>query len=179
MKGGRAMNAAIIPTGAEILAGTVLDTSSPYIMQKLIKYFPDCQVTKLCPAADVQDVIIKKIDECVKSHPDLIIITGGSGGGHRYSSSLACDYTHSALSEYLDKYNASEIYGKNGHLWCRLVCGFKNECLVINLPGPYEEASAAFDAFLEAFDMNEIDIVKINNQMINAVYSKYPVREVL
>lgn len=179
MKGGKVMNAVIIPTGNEILAGTVLDTSSPYIMQRLIKHFPDCQVTKLCPAADEQDVIIKKIDACVQSHPNLIVITGGSGGGHRYSSSLACDYTHSALSECLDNYHVSEIYGKNGHLWCRLVCGFKNDCLVINLPGPYAEASAAFDAFLEAFDMHEIDIVKINNQMINAVYSKYPLGEVL
>jgi hypothetical protein len=94
-------------------------------MQKLIKYFPDCQVTRLCPVIDEENLIINKIDACVKSHPDLIIITGGSGGGHRYSSSLACDYTHSALNEYLDNYHASEKWKERAYV-VQLVCGFKN-----------------------------------------------------
>ena len=50
------------------------------------------------------------------------------------------DFTHSALERYLDEKSSREIYGKNGHLWCKLICGKKGDTLIVNVPGPYQEA---------------------------------------
>jgi molybdopterin biosynthesis enzyme len=168
------MNISIIPTGDEILLGIVVDTSSAYILQEFIKKYPDCEITRKTPVADKTDNIIKAMERCVASKADLVILTGGSGGGHRYSSTLSEDYTHCALGEYLDEFEESEIYGSNGHLWCKLVCGRKKKSLVINLPGPYVEACAALDAFLEVYDPKEIKLSQINQRMIHAVYNQYP-----
>lgn len=168
------MNICIIPTGNEIFLGIVVDTSSAYIMQELIKKYPACEVYRKTPAADETKSIIKKIEQCVASKADLVILSGGSGGGHRHSPTLSEDYTHSALSQYLDECAESEIYGSNGHLWCKLVCGMKKGSLVLNLPGPFVEAAAAFDAFLEVYDSDEIKLHHINKRMINAVYDQYP-----
>jgi molybdopterin biosynthesis enzyme len=168
------MNISIIPTGNEILLGIVVDTSSAYILQELIKKYPDCEITRKTPVRDETENIIKDIERCVTAKADLVILTGGSGGGHRYSSTLSEDYTHSALSKYLDEFEKSEIYGSNGHLWCKLVCGKKKKSFVMNLPGPYVEACAAFDAFLEIYDPKDIRLSQINQRMIRAIYNQYP-----
>ena len=115
----------ILPTGDEIQSGIVLDLDAPELMGQILRRFPKAEVTRLCPLLDVEDTIFRKIEEVAAQKPDLIILIGGSGGGHRFSPTLGKDFTHTALARYLDEYASHEIYGKNGHMWTKLVCGKK------------------------------------------------------
>jgi molybdopterin biosynthesis enzyme MoaB len=166
--------ALIIPTGNEIKSGVVLDIDSPEVMRVLLQKFPKCRITRIPPVADDQDQLIQAAEEWADSGVDLIVFIGGSGGGHRYSSTLSEDYTHSALESWLDNKCSYKIFGKNGHLWCNLICGTKNRSLVINLPGPYKEARAAIKAFVNTLEENP-DLKALNNAMKDAVVSQYPV----
>lgn len=164
----------IIPTGNEILNGVVIDTNSPAIMQIILENYPKCQVTRLKPVMDRESEIIELIDQCIDDSNELIIMIGGSGGGHRYVDTLAEDYTHSALSAYLEDFSAREIYGKNGHLWSKIICGKKASTIVINVPGPYVEATAAAKALMRCMRDNTLDRSIICGKVAEAVLSNYP-----
>ncbi|MCD8037259.1 MAG: hypothetical protein LUE88_07810 [Clostridiales bacterium] len=165
----------ILPTGDEIKSGIVLDLDAPEIIGQIVKAYPEAEVTRLCPLLDIEDTIFEKIKEVAEVHsPSLIILIGGSGGGHRFSKTLGKDFTHSALERYLDEFASHEIYGKNGHMWSKLVCGKKGETLIINVPGPYVEAKAACEAFLNSYTAGKA-IDEISLDMANAVLAQYPV----
>jgi molybdopterin biosynthesis enzyme MoaB len=165
----------IIPTGDEILNGVVQDLDAPEIIGQIVRAYPEVEVTRLCPLIDKEDTIFNKIHEiAAQKKPDLIVLIGGSGGGHRFSSTLAKDFTHSALERYLDQGCSREIYGKNGHLWCKLICGKKGPTLIVNVPGPFQEAKAAMEACLKAL-AEEADVEDICKAMAEAVYAQYPV----
>lgn len=163
----------ILPTGNEIKNGTVVDLDSPEIMKQVVCAYPCAQVTRLCPIVDKEEAILNKIDEIVSSCPDLIILIGGSGEGHRYSNILGKDFTHSALEKYLEEHASYKIYGKNGHMWSKLICGKKDQTMIINVPGPFVEAQAACEAFLKAVQENKT-IDSICFEVARAVYTKYP-----
>ena len=167
----------ILPTGNEIKNGIVLDLDSPEIMLNLLKVFPGATITRHSPLVDDEKIIIEKIREILKGKPDLVILVGGSGGGHRYSPTLSKDFTQSALEKELPRKVVREIYGKNGHLWCKLVCGQKDGSLVINIPGPFIEASAAIKSFVECL-WQDAGLAEINHAMAQAVYAQYPQNEV-
>lgn len=165
--------AIIIPTGDEIQAEIVLDTDSPMIMQTLLSLNGMCSVLRHSPVADIESNIIDTIKESVDEGYDFIVLIGGSGGGHRYSNTLGKDYTHSSLEQLLEKKYSSEIYGKNGHMWSKLMCGTIKDTLVINVPGPFKEAEAAIKAFKTAYLEDCNDLEKINKDMTNAVKAQY------
>jgi len=164
----------ILPTGDEIRNGVVRDIDAPEIMGQIVRVYPQAEVIRLCPVVDEEDTIFSKIREITTQRaPDLIVLIGGSGGGHRFSSTLGKDFTHSALERYLDQGCSREIYGKNGHLWCKLVCGKKGSTLIVNVPGPYQEAMAAMEACLEVLVKKGTD-EEICKAMAEAVYAQYP-----
>ncbi len=164
----------IIPTGDEIFNGVVIDTNSTAIMQIILENFPRCKITREKPVIDDEIKILEKINSCVEKSSDLIIIIGGSGGGYRFDPTLAKDYTHSAIIQYLNKYTSREIYGKNGHLWSKIVFGKKDATIITNVPGPYVEATAASKVLIESLKNDEKDINVICDKMANAILSKYP-----
>ena len=165
--------AVIIPTGDEIKTSIVLDTDSPMIMQTLISMSGMCSITRLRPVEDVETRIIDTIKSCVEEEYDFIVLIGGSGGGHRFSNTLGKDFTHSSLEQLLEEKYSSELYGKNGHLWSKLLCGRINNTLVLNVPGPYREAEAAIKAFKNVYLENENDLEGINKAMADAVKAQY------
>lgn len=167
----------IIPTGNEINNGVVIDTNSPAIMQIILENFPQCEVSREKPVIDKENKIVEKIDECVSKDTDLVIIIGGSGGGFRFDSTLAEDYTHSAMISYLSEYSAREIYGKNGHLWSKIVYGKKDSTIVTNVPGPYVEAVAAAKVLIKSLKENNKESHSICEDMANAVLENYPSKE--
>lgn len=165
--------AIIIPTGDELKSGIVLDTDSPMIMQVLLSMNGSCNVTRNEPLLDSENVIIDCIKSYVSQKVDLIVLIGGSGGGHRYSSTLGKDFTHSSLDLILESKYFSELYGKNGHMWSKLICGTIDNTMVINVPGPFQEAKAAIDAFKRAYEQNSMDLKQINLYMTQAVKAEY------
>ena len=167
-------NAVIIPTGDEIRNGIVLDTDSPAIMALIVRFYPEVSVLRTAPVSDAEESIQRLVESFDPDAPDLIVLIGGSGGGHRHSDTLGKDYTHSALEAILSPVCSSEIYGKNGHLWTRLLCGKRGACLVVNVPGPYVEACAATQALLEALSKGR-SIYEINQDMSDAVFAQFPV----
>lgn len=164
--------AIILPTGDEIASGIVQDTDSPMVEAVIRHLCPSCRITRKAPAADRESDICTMINQAARDS-DLIILIGGSGGGHRYSRSLACDFTHSAMELVLEDAVASSLYGKNGHLWSRLVCGRLQGALVVNLPGPFREARAAMEAFAVAWEAGRRTLKEINEAMARAVAEQY------
>ncbi|HHZ01847.1 MAG TPA: molybdopterin-binding protein [Tissierellia bacterium] len=165
--------AIIIPTGDELKTGVVLDTDSPMIMQVLLSMNGNCTVIRNEPIQDSESLISNCIKTYVNENVDLIVLIGGSGGGHRYSKTLGKDYTHTSLESILEEKYSTELYGKNGHLWSKLICGIINKTMVINVPGPYQEAKAAIEAFKRSYEHDSKDLKQINTNMAEAVKSKY------
>ena len=165
--------AVIVPTGDEISDGVVKDTDSPEILSLLVERYPRCCVTRVAPLPDREDAVVRELAAWAGQSADLIVLIGGSGGGGRYSDNLADDRTHYALERFLEVKFSREIYGPNGHMWCKLVCGKKNGTMVINVPGPFVEAREAFKAFLRVSPRD--DLQTINKAMIDAVLAQYPV----
>lgn len=163
----------IIPTGDEILDGTVRDLDSPMVLSELLRLWPQACAVRAAPAADSLPAILAALEAAQAEGTDLAILIGGSGGGHRFSPTLGKDFSHSAMDVFLQTGSAREIYGKNGHLWCRLVCGLRNSMLLINLPGPYVEAQAAITAFLAAIQ-STADPSALVDAMAEAVFAQYP-----
>lgn len=163
----------IVPTGDEIRDGIVLDLDSVELMNQLLRYDPQLEVTRISPLLDVEEEILKKVKCLAEKEPWLIVLIGGSGGGHRYSSTLGKDFTHSALERYMNVCAKHEIYGKNGHMWTKLLCGKKGGTTIINVPGPFVEAKAAFSAYLEA-EQRGASLDETAYAMAQAVYEQYP-----
>ena len=91
------MKAYILPTGNEILEGIVRDLDAPEMMRQIVAEWPDAEVTRTAPIIDEEDAIFKRICEAAETGADLIVLIGGSGGGHRFSKTLGRDFTHTAL----------------------------------------------------------------------------------
>ena len=163
----------ILPTGDEIRSGTVLDLDSSEIMAQTVAKSPQAKVVRMPPALDAEDSILASIREIMEEKPSLIVLIGGSGGGHRFSVSLGKDFTHTALGRYLSEFAEHAIYGKNGHLWTRLLCGKREETVIINVPGPFVEAQAAYAAYLNAMAAGK-SLEEASRMMAQAVYEKYP-----
>lgn len=165
--------AVIIPTGDELASGIVLDTDSPAVMGQLLAVNPNAFVARISPVLDKEDTITDTIRGLASDGYDLIVLIGGSGGGHRYSSTLGKDFTHSSLDSILDDKREGALYGKNGHMWSKLVIGKLGETLVFNVPGPYDEATAVIKAFKETYQKDNGDLEAINNAMLQALRAKY------
>lgn len=163
----------LIPTGDELIAGTIIDTDSPMILAALLDLTPNATITRHAPVRDDEATIIASVRQSVAASADLIILIGGSGGGHRFVPELGKDYTQSALERILTDKHTTELYGKNGHLWCKLLCGRIENALIINLPGPYDEAHAAIKVFAQAWATGSRDLAAINQVMAEAVQSCY------
>ena len=102
-----------------------------------------------------------------------MILIGGSGGGHRFDPALGKDFTHSALMEVLEEKSVTDLYGKNGHLWSRLLCGYLGGMLVFNVPGPFDEAQAAVLAFEKCCREHPDSISDLNHAIADAVRDSY------
>lgn len=166
-------HAVIIPTGDEVRDGIIVDTDSPMIREALLRLNAECAVEITTAIADETRLIRETILSAADHAVDLIVVIGGSGGGHRHSASLSQDFTHSTLDELLPDAPSGSLYGKNGHLWCRLVCGQIGRTMILNVPGPFVEARAAIDAFINSYKNAPDDLETHNQQMLKAVSRQY------
>lgn len=169
--------AIIIPTGDEILNGTVLDTNSPAIMTLILERFPGCEVKRLTPSIDNENTIINKLKRSIEQKADLIFIIGGSGGGHRFIPHAARDFTHTAIMKMLPNSCYKEIYGKNGHMWSKLIVAKEGNSLIINVPGPYVEAIAAAEVALDSILHGKTDPEILVEKTSEVVSRQYPLSD--
>ena len=137
--------ARIQPSGGELIAGIIEDTDSPMIAEVLRRMGYET-VTAL-PVPDEEAAVRGAIEKAAEDGMSLMVLIGGSGGGKHYDPALAKDCTHGAMDAVLEEKYVSSLYGKNGHLWSRLLCGRIKNTLVFNVPGPFDEAKAAILAF--------------------------------
>ena len=165
--------AVIIPTGDELAAGIVLDTDSPAIMGQLLAVNGNAFISRIPPVMDVEDTITSTVKKFSESGYDLIVLIGGSGGGHRFSATLGKDFTHSSLDSILEDRHEGALYGKNGHMWSKFVIGRLGNTVVLNVPGPYEEALATIKAFRQSYTDDSEDLENINKSMLSALKAKY------
>lgn len=164
----------IIPTGDELADQIVIDTDSPFVMEKLLQLNGRAIVMRLAPVRDQEAAVLDTLRYCSEEfHADLIIFIGGSGGGHRFSRTLGKDFTQSALEKNLADMHSSALYGKNGHLWSKLVIGHYGLALVLNLPGPYAEVQVTMDAFIGTYRTQCEELECINAAMAAALKEKY------
>lgn len=168
----------VVPTGDEIVSGVIVDTNGPAISAVVRSCFPDCHVTVLPAVPDSRNAIRGTAISCAECGADLVILTGGSGGGQRFDPSLAVDCTHDTLFDLLNGPFVRELYGSNGHLWARLVAGTLRATTFLNVPGPYAEAVAAAEAVVRSIgDCGRIDAQRIVDVAASAVLAQYPVAE--
>lgn len=163
--------ALIQPTGDEILSGIVEDTDSPMIQAVLEGIGISASIA--VPVVDREDCIENAVRRAVMEGYSLLVLIGGSGGGHRYDPTLTQDFTHTAMDQLLTGAYSTALYGKNGHLWSRLVCGWLDETLVVNVPGPYREAEAAIKALSECYQGRKTDLRDLNSHMAQVVCATY------
>ncbi len=163
----------ILPTGDEVFSGIILDTNSPKIMAKILEDYPAAQITRATPLKDRQAEILNALQIGVEAGNDLIITIGGSGGGGKYSHSLAPDYTHEAILQLAPDAARISIFGYNGHLWSKIVVGKVEQTLIITLPGPQVEALAGLSAGIEKIQAGN-DVQRICQAMASAVLAQYP-----
>lgn len=164
----------IIPTGDEIRNGLVLDTNSPKIMELVISLWPECKVVRSTPQDDIKEVIQQEVRGWGKGK-GIIFLTGGSGGGKAFNSSLAVDCTHTAVIELIENSESVEICGSNGHLLAKIVVGNFEDKLIVTLPGPTVEAVSGAKAVLEALSEN-VNCKDIATKVAQAIFAQYPVK---
>lgn len=164
----------VIPTGNELADGIVLDTDSPMLMQLILKEAPGCQFVRWPVAPDEPGKIAARIRQSVQQGADLVILIGGSGSGHLHSTLLGKDCTGETMESLLDTSAATALYGKNGHMWSRLVCGRIGTTLVVNVPGPYTEAKAAAAALCRTWDGSLKEINTAIAEAVKQCYIKNP-----
>lgn len=87
------INVEIIATGDELLRGLVTNTSTPFLVEELLKL--GCEIKKLRTVGDNKEDIIRSIREALMV-ADLIIITGGLGP-------TPDDVTREALAEAIEQ----------------------------------------------------------------------------
>ena len=163
--------ACIIPTGDELARGWVKDTSSAVVASVLGRTFPNCEIRVCPPAGDREELIIAAVDD---ADADLVMVSGGSGGGSRHLAYLAPDVTHSALCRRFPGAATTDIWGPGGHLWCRLVAAEADGCLVLSLPGPHVEAVSAAGAVIEILARGESDLATLADGLALGVLRTYP-----
>ncbi len=168
--------AVIIPTGDEIANGVVCDTNSPAIAGILRRHFNDCRVTVQPPVRDDRAALAAALHAAVRPNIDLAVFIGGSGGGAAFDPALAPDLTHAVLANELEEYELRDLMGSNGHLWARLLAGRLGATLVVNVPGPYDEALAAAEAICTTLaDAANAPLTEIVAASAAAVRAQYPI----
>lgn len=176
--GATGMNRAVlIPTGDEILDGTVRDANSPAIERALRAAYPGCHVVRMRPCRDRRDDIRSALDRALADSPDLVVLIGGTGGGGTCAPALARDLTSQTVAERLSEAESTELRAANAHLLSKIVVGSEGRTKVLTVPGPHVEAVAAVDAAIGALLTGDATSREICRRIAQAVLEQYPVRE--
>lgn len=164
---------AFIPTGDEVVSGLIIDTDSPALMGEALRRWPGSSIFRHPPVKDAEDAITDAVREQVESGAWLVVIIGGSGGGHRFTDTLAPDYSCGALKGLFPDAATGEVWGSNGHLFSAMSVARHEGGWAMNVPGPQAEAVAAFRAAIDGIEAGRKP-EDIAREMAVAVAGQYP-----
>ena len=163
----------LIPTGDEVVSGLIIDTDSPAIMGEAIRRWPGSSILRHPPVKDEEDVIKSAVKAHVEAGAWLVVVIGGSGGGHRFTDTLAPDYSCGALKGLFPGATTGEVWGSNGHLFSAMSVSRHAGGWAINVPGPQAEAMAAFKAAADGIEAGR-GPEEIAGEMAAALAGQYP-----
>ncbi len=139
------LSIAVIVCSDSVSAGTKTDSSGKIIIEKLEKM--GLKVNQYTIIPDEMEKIQNNINSLCNQKTDLIILTGGTGLSHK-------DVTPEAVIPMLDRRipgieEAIRSYGQQRTplaMHSRSVVGFKDDTLIMALPGSTSGASESIDA---------------------------------
>ena len=139
------LSIAVIVCSDSVSAGTKTDSSGKIIIEKLEKM--GLKVNQYTIIPDEMEKIQNNINSLCNQKTDLIILTGGTGLSHK-------DVTPEAVIPMLDRRipgieEAIRSYGQQRiplAMHSRSVVGFKDDTLIMALPGSTSGASESIDA---------------------------------
>lgn len=164
-------NFLLIPTGNEILSGTISDENTPEISKLIIEKFPGSTIKKLRPLDDDEMVISNTLNSVLNENYDFIIFIGGTGGGHRYNNLFGKDLVQSAIGNKF-KDNFREFYGDNGHLFSRISLHKTKNSTILNLPGPQDECIPLAKIFIDNINESEKFILDLMEKKLIEIYEE-------
>ena len=143
------LSVAVIVCSDSVSSGKKEDTSGKAIVDKLQKL--GLTITKYTVIPDLADVIESNIQLLCHQKTDLVILTGGTGLSHN-------DITPETVIPLLDRRipgieEAIRSYGQQRTpfaMLSRSVVGFKNDTLIMALPGSTAGAAESIDAVFPA-----------------------------
>lgn len=126
----------VCSTGQEVLAGQIIDTNTPFLMEVLEG--EGYQVTKGPTLEDNADAIARAFRETAENAYGLMITTGGIGAEGKDCTLEALRRVDTeAIMPYILKFKKGE--GRHHRDGVRIGVGILEPTLIICLPGPHDE----------------------------------------
>lgn len=141
--------AVVFSSGAEVIAGKIEDTNSPYILQQLEKHGFKTRFGGILE--DNAIAAAAGIEAALEAGYGLIITTGGVGAEDKdYSIEAVLRLDPQAYTPWILKFTPDfHRHHKEG---VRIAVGQAGLALLVALPGPHEEARLGCDRLLEGLE---------------------------
>ncbi|MBS6457580.1 MAG: competence/damage-inducible protein A [Firmicutes bacterium] len=141
-----AKRAIVFPTGAEVEAGEIEDTNTPFIMQKLTE--AGFTVDKGEVMKDDLRLFTAGLSRAAEMGYGLCITTGGVGAENKDFSVEAIQLLDSsAAAPYIAKFHAG--HGRHSKDGIRICVGQEGVTTFVALPGPHDEVELCIDAVIK------------------------------
>lgn len=141
----------VFSSGAEVLAGNIEDTNSPFLIQAFTEAGFKAEFGGIIEDDTTTAVI--RLEAALMRGFGLIITTGGVGAEHKdHSVEAILQLDPAAHTPWILKFTPDmRRHHKEG---VRIAVGRVGICRIIALPGPHEEVRAGCRALLEGLERN-------------------------
>lgn len=144
-----ARRAMVFSSGAEVIAGKIEDTNSPYILQQLESHGFKARFGGILE--DNAKASAGGIEEALEAGYGLIITTGGVGAEDKdYSVEAVLQLDPQASTPWILKFTPD--YHRHHKEGVRIAVGQVGIALLVALPGPHEEARLGCDRLIEGLE---------------------------
>lgn len=144
-----ARRAIVFASGAEVIAGKIEDTNSPYILQQLESHGFKTRFGGILE--DNAKAAAAGIEKALEAGYGLIITTGGVGAEDKdYSIEAVLRLDPQAYTPWILKFTPD--YHRHHKEGVRIAVGQVGIAILVALPGPHEEARLGCDRLLEGLD---------------------------
>ncbi len=141
--------ACVFSSGAEVIAGKIVDTNSPYLVQALTAAGFKAQFGGIIE--DRVSAAVSALDGAMMRGFGLLITTGGVGAESKdYSIEAVLKLDPDAFTPWILKFTPDgKRHHKNG---VRIAVGRVGICRIVSLPGPHAEVCLGSRALIEGLE---------------------------